>query len=187
MGRHPSCKVPWPDLPWGVREETRQLGSEGHQEAGRKGCPRQGQRGRELQGARAASRSEASTENWRGGRYCAQSGHQVKPLEASDGTYMGRLCSKNTETSLKDVIREEHNHIYCFKTQSRRAFPSPLPPPPPPWTTFQPPPGAWSLRTAVVCFPVWSNWNAYLSSARKREQGIAHSSNIQEATLALIF
>lgn len=117
-----------------------------------------------------------------------QSGDQMEPLEVSDGTYMDRLYSKNTETSLKGVIREEHNHIYCFKIQSRRAFPSPLPHPHLHERLFSLHQGHGPSELQLSAFLSGATETPiYLFSATEREQGIQHSSNTQEATLGLIF
>lgn len=114
----------WPTL--GGQKTNTPLGSEGHQEARRTGAPGRGRGAGELQGARTASRrerSEASPENRRCGRYCVQSGRSSGATGSLGMVYMDRLYPVRTLRSLWKVwIREEHNHIYSFKIQSRGAF-----------------------------------------------------------------
>lgn len=180
----------FPDLTYlEVRKQTRSLGSQ-RAEARRTGAPGRG-RGAgsskeqgQLQGGKGVKQA---LKNRRCGRYCVQSGDQVEPPEVLDGSTWTDFTPRTLRSLWKVWIREEHNHIYSFKIQSRGAFLSHHFPSQNFHGVLQPLPGALSPRTAIVC-SIWSNWKAYLSFQcnRKRTENCTVP-NMQRATLASIY
>lgn len=155
--------------PRGSENKTRSLGSEGTKKQGEL-VPLARQRGRELRagqlqggkGVKQALRTED--------RLSTVCKVEIKWSHRKSWMGLHGQTSPRTLRSLWKVwIREEHNHIYSFKIQSRGAFLSPFPPPFHERLFCSLYQGHCPPELQLAAFPIWSNWRPiYLFSATER-------------------
>lgn len=169
VGKCTVHKGRWPDLPWGAQKGLQRK----HASWGLRCTKRPGRNTVPLavgRGAPAAPRNKDILEEWRkhGQRRMRQ---VICKMEIKRRHWRRGMGSTRTDfipgtlgSLWKVLVREGHDHIYSFKISPRGAFPSPLPLV---HACFLKAPcslcRALSHSTAIVCFPVWTNWNSYLS------------------------